>query len=83
MDRAAAAFLRGFFELVPPRWVRMFNEAELQALISGSEEGIDVDDLVAHVNYAGEGGASDVMGAMAHRAAGLKLSGAHPPLFPR
>jgi hypothetical protein len=32
----------------------MFNEAELQMLISGSEEGIDVDDLVAHVNYAGE-----------------------------
>jgi hypothetical protein len=54
MDRAANAFLAGFFELIRPRWVRMFNEAELQMLISGSEEGIDVDDLVAHVNYAGE-----------------------------
>lgn len=54
MDRAAGAFLTGFFELTKPRWVRMFNEAELQMLISGSEEGIDVDDLVAHVNYAGE-----------------------------
>ena len=53
MDRAAAAFLRGFFELVKPRWVRMFNEAELQMLISGSEEGVDVDDLMRHVNYAG------------------------------
>jgi hypothetical protein len=53
MDRAANAFLAGFFELIRPRWVRMFNEAELQMLISGSEEGIDVDDLVAHVNYAG------------------------------
>ncbi|WIA32325.1 hypothetical protein OEZ86_003165 [Tetradesmus obliquus] len=53
MDRAANAFLGGFFELIRPRWVRMFNEAELQMLISGSEEGIDVDDLVAHVNYAG------------------------------
>jgi hypothetical protein len=53
MDRAANAFLAGFFELIRPRWVRMFNEAELQMLISGSEEGIDVDDLVEHVNYAG------------------------------
>ncbi len=35
--------------------VRMFNEAELQMLISGSEEaeGLDVDDLAAHANYAG------------------------------
>eukprot|EP00775_Hariotina_reticulata_P004342 gene4342-4595_t len=53
MDRASAAFLRGFFEMVRPRWVRMFNEAELQMLISGSEEGIDVDDLMDHINYAG------------------------------
>lgn len=53
MDRAAAAFLRGFFELIKPRWVRMFNEAELQMLISGSEEGVDVDDLMKHINYAG------------------------------
>jgi hypothetical protein len=54
MDRAAAAFLRGFFELIKPRWVRMFNEAELQMLISGSEEGVDVEDLMKHINYAGE-----------------------------
>eukprot|EP00879_Flechtneria_rotunda_P028518 GHRR01030643.1.p1 GENE.GHRR01030643.1~~GHRR01030643.1.p1 ORF type:complete len:210 (+),score=78.04 GHRR01030643.1:176-805(+) len=53
MDRAAGAFLRGFFDLIKPRWVRMFNEAELQMLISGSEEGIDVEDLMEHVNYAG------------------------------
>lgn len=53
MDRAAAAFLRGFFELIRPRWVRMFNEAELQMLISGSEEGVDVDDLMKHISYSG------------------------------
>lgn len=53
MDRAAAAFLRGFFELIKPQWVRMFNEAELQMLISGSEEGVDVDDLMKHINFAG------------------------------
>ena len=47
------AFLHGFFELVRPEWVRMFNEEEMQMLISGSEEGLDLEDLKAHVNYAG------------------------------
>lgn len=61
MDRAAAAFLRGFFELIKPRWVRMFNEAELQMLISGSEEGVDVNDLMQHINYAGARGMLTVL----------------------
>lgn len=65
MDRAASAFLRGFFELIKPRWVRMFNEAELQMLISGSEDGIDVDDLVAHVNYAGGAAVCELAGFLA------------------
>lgn len=65
MDRSAAAFLRGFFCLIRPRWVRMFNEAELQALISGSEEGVDVGDLQAHVVYAGEPGPGQGAGAWA------------------
>jgi hypothetical protein len=64
LDRAAAAFLRGFFEMIRPRWVRMFNESELQMLISGSEEGIDVDDLMHHINYAGGGGGGGGEGDM-------------------
>lgn len=47
------AFLRGFFEVVRPEWMRMFNEAELAMLISGSDEGLDLDDLRLHVQYAG------------------------------
>ncbi|KAA6423490.1 MAG: E3 ubiquitin- ligase UPL6 [Trebouxia sp. A1-2] len=47
------AFWRGFFELVAHDWVTMFNEEEIQMLISGGGEGVDIADLQAHVNYAG------------------------------
>ncbi|DBB12911.1 TPA: hypothetical protein ACH3X3_005665 [Trebouxia sp. C0006] len=47
------AFWRGFFELVAPDWVTMFNEEEIQMLISGGGEGVDIADMQAHVNYAG------------------------------
>lgn len=50
------AFLSGLFELVPTRWVTMFNEAELQMLISGSEAGLDLEDLKQNVNFAGGAG---------------------------
>jgi hypothetical protein len=44
---------------VAPEWVGLFNEAELQMLISGREEGgsgggIDLNDLRAHTEYSGE-----------------------------
>ncbi len=32
-------------------WLRMFSYRELQTLISGSEQEIDVDDLVEHTKY--------------------------------
>lgn len=31
------AFLRGMQQLIDPAWLRMFNEEELQMLISGSK----------------------------------------------
>lgn len=31
----------------------MFNEEELQMLISGGQQGLDVEDMKAHVQYAG------------------------------
>ncbi len=31
----------------------MFNAEELQLLICGSEEGVNVDDMKAHTEYAG------------------------------
>ncbi|KAF3682690.1 E3 ubiquitin-protein ligase UPL6 [Capsicum annuum] len=46
-------FLRGFQQLIQKEWIDMFNEHELQLLISGSLDGIDIDDLRAHTNYTG------------------------------
>lgn len=42
--RSTQAFLRGFYSIMHPGWVRMFNERELQMLISGSaaEGGLDL-----------------------------------------
>ncbi|MEW5297235.1 MAG: hypothetical protein WDW36_000459 [Sanguina aurantia] len=50
---AVGAFLGGLFSIIRPEWVSMFNDEELQVLISGSEEGLDVADMAAHVAYAG------------------------------
>ncbi|XP_015574737.2 E3 ubiquitin-protein ligase UPL6 isoform X1 [Ricinus communis] len=46
-------FLRGFQQLIQKDWIDMFNEHELQLLISGSLESLDVDDLRHHTHYAG------------------------------
>lgn len=52
-SRCVQAFLSGFFDLIAPPWVQMFNEEELQMLISGSEERINLEDMQRHVQYAG------------------------------
>ncbi|GKV52758.1 hypothetical protein SLEP1_g59326 [Rubroshorea leprosula] len=46
-------FLRGFQQLMQKDWIAMFNEHELQLLISGSLESLDVDDLRLNTNYGG------------------------------
>ncbi|KAL9240764.1 hypothetical protein vseg_014947 [Gypsophila vaccaria] len=46
-------FLRGFQQLVLKEWIDMFNEHELQILISGSLDGLDIDDLRSHAQYSG------------------------------
>lgn len=46
-------FLRGFQQLIQKDWIDMFNEHELQLLISGSVDNFDVDDLRSNANYAG------------------------------
>ncbi|GMF47497.1 unnamed protein product [Phytophthora fragariaefolia] len=48
-----AAFRMGLSDLIDPRWLQMFNEPELQVLISGKSGKIDVDDLKANARYAG------------------------------
>jgi ubiquitin-protein ligase E3 C len=48
------AFLRGFRDLIPASWVRLFSSYELQKLISGDDtvRGIDVSSLKASMQYA-------------------------------
>ncbi|CAL8991067.1 unnamed protein product [Prunus brigantina] len=46
-------FLKGFQQLIQKDWIDMFNEHELQLLISGSLDSLDVDDLRMHTNYVG------------------------------
>lgn len=48
-----AAFRSGLYDLIDARWLQMFNEPELQVLISGKSGQIDVDDLKRHTKYAG------------------------------
>ena len=59
--KQTAAFLSGFQELIRPSWLAMFNESEIQVLLSGYEgmvEGdgnatvIDIHDLQANVTYS-------------------------------
>ncbi|KAJ4721951.1 E3 ubiquitin-protein ligase UPL6-like protein [Melia azedarach] len=46
-------FLRGFQLLIQKDWIAMFNEHELQLLISGSLDSLDFVDLRQHTNYSG------------------------------
>jgi len=48
----SSAFLRGFFHLIQPNWIKMFTQPELQILISGSSASIDISDLKKHSVYA-------------------------------
>lgn len=54
------AFLQGFWELVPKNLVRIFNDHELELLISGLPD-IDVDDLRNNTEYHGFTAASPVV----------------------
>ncbi|CAM9442271.1 unnamed protein product [Ectocarpus sp. 8 AP-2014] len=52
--RPCKAFMKGFRDLIPVEWVRMFNPQELQRLIGGEGgRAIDVEDLKRNTLYAG------------------------------
>lgn len=48
-----AAFLDGLQALIDQQWLQMFNDRELQQLISGASKGLDVKDLRAHTELGG------------------------------
>ncbi|GLB43810.1 putative HECT-domain-containing protein [Lyophyllum shimeji] len=47
------AFFEGLSEMIDPKWIRMFNQQEVQVLLGGVNAPIDFDDLRAHTNYGG------------------------------
>ncbi|KAF2460624.1 hypothetical protein BDY21DRAFT_335919 [Lineolata rhizophorae] len=48
-----SAFLRGLSTLIQPSWLSMFNQSELQTLLSGARSSISVDDLRRNTQYGG------------------------------
>ncbi|KAF7830039.1 E3 ubiquitin-protein ligase UPL1-like [Senna tora] len=54
------AFLEGFTELIPRELISIFNDKELELLISGLPD-IDLDDLRANTEYSGYSAASPVV----------------------
>lgn len=48
-----AAFIRGFRAIINPEWISMFSTPELQRLISGDNNPIDIADLRKHTKYFG------------------------------
>ncbi|XP_072763602.1 ubiquitin-protein ligase E3C [Anoplolepis gracilipes] len=47
------AFKQGIGSVVPLDWLQMFNNKELQVLISGAQIPVDVNDLKLYTNYTG------------------------------
>ncbi|KAI0295669.1 hypothetical protein B0F90DRAFT_1811438 [Multifurca ochricompacta] len=47
------AFFDGLSDMIDPRWLRMFNQQELQVLLGGVNTPIDLEDLRRNTNYGG------------------------------
>lgn len=47
------AFLMGLGQIIQPSWLSMFNQSELQTLVSGETGDIDVEDLRRNTLYGG------------------------------
>ncbi|KAG2018861.1 ubiquitin-protein ligase [Coprinopsis cinerea AmutBmut pab1-1] len=53
IKKQSDAFFDGLSDMIDPRWLRMFNQQEVQILIGGVNSPIDLDDLRQHTNYGG------------------------------
>ncbi|KAL8279266.1 hypothetical protein RQP46_008303 [Phenoliferia psychrophenolica] len=53
MAPQCAAFFSGLSEIIPERFLRMFNQAELRMLVGGVDQPIDLDDLRQNTVYGG------------------------------
>jgi len=53
IKQQSEAFFEGLSEMIDQKWLRMFNQQEVQILIGGVNSPIDLDDLRRHTNYGG------------------------------
>jgi len=53
IKKQSEALFEGVAEMIDPKWLRMFNQQELQILISGTEDPVDMDDLMQNCMYGG------------------------------
>ncbi|CAH1168753.1 unnamed protein product [Phyllotreta striolata] len=54
LKKQCTAFRDGLNSVVPLAWLKLFSHTELQVIIGGDTEEIDVDDLREHTTYGGE-----------------------------
>ncbi|KAL4492014.1 hypothetical protein ABPG72_008435 [Tetrahymena utriculariae] len=59
IENQTKAFMNGLTKVIPKNWLQMFNENEVQMLISGQEKGIDIEDLKSNTKYEGGYGSWD------------------------
>jgi ubiquitin-protein ligase E3 C len=55
----STAFFEGLSSVLAPRWLRMFDQRELQILLGGADAPVDVADLRANTLYGGAGYGDD------------------------
>lgn len=54
IKKQCIAFREGLDSVVPLLWLQLFNHLELQVIIGGDTQEMDIDDLKAHTSYGGE-----------------------------
>ncbi|KAF5304497.1 hypothetical protein FQA39_LY09693 [Lamprigera yunnana] len=54
LKKQCTAFRDGLGSVVPLLWLQLFNHLELQVIIGGDTQEMDIEDLKAHTSYGGE-----------------------------
>ena len=51
IKKQSSAFVDGFHECIPLNWLGIFNDRELNMLMSGAQKSMDIEDLMKHTLY--------------------------------
>lgn len=54
LKKQCAAFRDGLNSVVPIEWLKLFSHKELQIIIGGNNQEVDIDDLRQHTIYGGK-----------------------------